>query len=251
MEISASLLPNSTLVPARGWAIVIDTLRFTTTACQALHVGASSISVGSEIEEVRTMAAQASGASLLCGERHCTPIQGFDLGNSPWEYTADKIDGKQLFFTTTNGTRAIAACQNAAKVILAAFVNRSAVSDYIQRTRPRAVHFVCAGTDGQIALEDTLAAGAIMERLDACPDIDLKGDEARIALASWQAIAHSSSDNVEDAIRVAFDHAAGGINLVEAGFQRDLDFAAQLDRIGLVPRAEGSGSEFRRVSEAG
>src|SRR5207302_5744007 len=109
-----------------------------------------------EVAEARDRADQMpAGKVLLGGERGGRPIPGFDCGNSPGEYTAAVCKGATLVLTTTNGTRALLRAAEAERVLVAAFVNFSAVCEQL-RADARPVHMVCAGCDGQVSLEDTL-----------------------------------------------------------------------------------------------
>ena len=99
-----------------------------------------------------------AGRVLLGGERGGKPLPGFDLGNSPREYTGKVCKGNTLVLTTTNGTRALLRAAEAERVLVAAFVNYSAVCEQL-RQDARPVHIVCAGTEGEVSLEDTLLAG--------------------------------------------------------------------------------------------
>ena len=100
---------------------------------------------------------------ILGGERGGLPIPGFDLGNSPAEYTRERVAGKTVVFTTTNGTRAMQRCKQASRVLLGAFVNFSAVCRELGGVEQ--VVLVCAGTDGHVTREDTLFAGAVVDDL--------------------------------------------------------------------------------------
>ena len=109
-SIFVHLLP--TMIPPGslrgGVAVVVDVLRATTVMVQALAVGCDAIIPCGEIEEaVKVAAGFPPGDALLAGERHGLPIPGFDLGNSPLEFTPEVCQGKTLVMTTTNGTRAI------------------------------------------------------------------------------------------------------------------------------------------------
>lgn len=241
MNIQVALLPNLISAPSE-LAIVIDTLRFTTTACQAFKAGAEELQVASEIDQIRSMrdaCSKAKNATALCGERHGHKIDGFDLGNSPYEYTSESVSGKSLFFTTTNGTRAISAAQESGttSVWLAALVNRHTVAQRLQSESPVSAQLICAGTDGQIALEDVLAAGAILAALQVSRAI-ITGDGAAIALAAWE--------SYQARISNAFHTAAGGQNLIEAGYEKDLKFAAQVDYLNLVPANSSAATDCFR-----
>src|SRR5262249_4493644 len=157
------LLP--VLVPAGclagSLAVVIDVLRATTTIVHALSAGCKSVRPCAESEEARALAGGLkAGSVLLGGERGGEPIPGFDLGNSPRAYTPRRCRGTTLVFTTSNGTRALIRAAEAARVLVAAFVNYSAVCEQL-RQEARPLHIVCAGTEGSVSLEDTLLAGAL------------------------------------------------------------------------------------------
>lgn len=264
LSVSVALLPK--LLPAK-WsdahavAVVIDTLRFTSTACVALAAGAKGVTVVSDIEQARRAAAGCSaGAALLCGERACVRIPGFDLGNSPAEYIAGAVEHRELIFSTTNGTVAVEASQAASEVVLGSLLNRSALCQWLadlpQRLAggggPVEVWCVCAGTDGHVAWEDVLTAGAIIDRLVSIrPDCQLGNDSSALALAAWKSVAHAQGGNqagecaAEEAepelsarLVEAMRTALGGRNLVEAGFEDDLRLVASVDSLTIVPRQE-------------
>lgn len=143
-------------------AIVIDALRMTSVAATAMEHGCVALLACAEVEEAKEAAA-ASGA-LLGGERNALLIPGFDFSNSPLEYTAERIAGRRLVMSTSNGTRAIVAASGAKRVLLGAFVNAEAVARAVQGEERVAI--ICAGTLGAFTLEDALAAGAILARLE-------------------------------------------------------------------------------------
>jgi 2-phosphosulfolactate phosphatase len=107
---------------AGGVAVVIDVLRATTVIVHALAAGCRAVVPSGEIEEARCRAAGITGKVLLAGERRGVPIPGFDLGNSPGEYTAKVCKGATVVLTTTNGTRALLRAAEADRVLVAAFV---------------------------------------------------------------------------------------------------------------------------------
>ena len=241
-QIHVALLPEQ--LPT-GWelpsavATVIDTLRFTTTACQALAVGARGVTVAAEVQAAHRIAAAHTSTPLLCGERLCRPIAGFDLGNSPFEYTAERVRGKQLIFTTTNGTRAVAAAREATSILLGALVNCAAVAKAMHAVpAPSVGWIICAGTDGQIAEEDVVTAGAILSCLlqfDAT--LQLGNEGARLALEAWNDISQlPQATRQADLVRL-FGQASGGKNLIDSGYSQDLEFAAQVDALSLVPQS--------------
>lgn len=237
MDIRVALLPN--LLPEdlqNSTVLVIDTLRFTTTACVALASGASSVRVTAEIQEAVALREQ-DPALLLCGERECRPIQGFDLGNSPAEYAPDQVSNRHLVFTTTNGTRAVAAAIKAHEIWLAALVNRKSVCDALTASQQNAttgqrVWIVCAGTDQAIAAEDVLAAGAILDQLGVAP----RDDGGLLALGHWKRVqAAAKVRGLPLAIEESFQVSLGGVNLLESGYADDLVTAARIDSLAVCP----------------
>jgi 2-phosphosulfolactate phosphatase len=109
---------------AAGDAVMIDVLRASTTITQALVSGATAVIPRAEVEEARKTAGELpAGTAVLGGERGGLPIQGFDVGNSPSEYTPAAVRGKSVVFTTTNGTLALVQCRAAARVLVGSFVN--------------------------------------------------------------------------------------------------------------------------------
>ena len=153
--------------------VVFDVLRATSTFVTALHNGAKAIVPVFEIAEALTFR-QKQPDVLFGGERDGVRIRAaqtggidFDLGNSPREYTPEKVRGKTIVSTTTNGTRALRACTGAKTVLAASFLNLTATVNFIKKLRPANVLVVCAGTRENTALEDVLAAGALCEILDA------------------------------------------------------------------------------------
>ncbi len=227
-DVQVHLLPQ--LVPAGALAgavaVVIDVLRATTTIVHALAAGCRAVVPCAEIEEAQAAAGEMRvGRVLLGGERGGSPLPGFDLGNSPHEYTAGICRGNTLVLTTTNGTRALLRAAAADRVLVAAFVNYSAVCEQL-RQDARPVHIVCAGTAGAVSLEDTLLAGAFVDCLCQVGEVRLN-DAARLA---WDGF-----ENHRELLLGALQLGAGGANLQRLGYDEDIRAAAQVDRFALVP----------------
>ncbi len=207
-------------------AVVIDVLRATTTIVHALAAGCVAVRPCLEVDEVRTLAAtHPRRRALLAGERDGKPIQDFDLGNSPREFTVKKCKGKTLLFTTTNGTQAIARALEADRILIAGFVNFSAVCEQLcHGARP--VHIVCAGYLGTPAIEDTLLAGAFVEFF--CDEMDVRlNDSARLA---WDCF-----ENHGRILLGALQVSRSGEHLTELGYAADIPLAAAVDKFALVP----------------
>jgi 2-phosphosulfolactate phosphatase len=211
---------------AGGLAVVIDVLRATTTIVHALAAGAACVRPCAEVEEARELAGgMRAGRVLLGGERGGQPLPGFDLGNSPREYTGKVCKGKTVVLTTTNGTRALLRAAEAERVLVAAFVNYSAVCEQL-RQDARPVHIVCAGTEGEVSLEDTLLAGALVDSLCQACEVRLN-DAARLA---WDGF-----ENHGRCLLGALEVAKGGANLRGLGYDDDIKAAARVDHFALVP----------------
>ncbi len=154
--------------------VVFDVLRATSTFVTALHHGAKAIIPVSEIAEALEIKksearSQKPEIILLGGERNGVRISAggidFNLGNSPREYTPEKVRGKTIVSTTTNGTRALRACVNAQTVLAASFLNLTATAEFLRQNNFESILLVCAGTGENTALEDVLGAGALCELL--------------------------------------------------------------------------------------
>jgi len=214
-----------------GLAVVIDVLRATSTIIHALAHGARAIVPCAEIDEARRLAEQQlPGTALLAGERGGLPIPGFNLGNSPEEFTAQAVKGKKIVMTTTNGTRALIAAKTARRVLVAALTNLSQV---VVETRQQSgpVHLVCAGTDGRITLEDALCAGGIARWLQHFGDeLDASDDATQLAINLYETYG-PDYDRTFNLLRAS----RGGRNLTECGLEGDISDCAQQDRFDIVP----------------
>ena len=222
------LLPELITNPAvirNSCCVVIDVLRATTTMVHALGNGASSITPALTVDEARQHARVQGG--LLGGERDCVRLEGFDLGNSPIEYSAEKVAGKSITMTTTNGTKAMMACLEADRILIAAFANLDAVASAI--ADQRRVNIICAGTNGQITLEDTLMAGALASGrgYSDC------NDQTLLAIDSWKDC--QTSPNKQSGIVEKLMQSEGGKNLQQVGMVSDIKLCAKLNTYSVLP----------------
>jgi 2-phosphosulfolactate phosphatase len=207
-------------------AVVIDVLRATTTIIHALAAGCVAVWPIAEVDEARRLAdSLRAGRVLLGGERDGVPPPGFDLGNSPVEYTCARCKGTTLVLTTTNGTRALLRAASASRTLIAGFVNYSAVCEQLAADE-RPIDIVCAGYHGEAALDDALLAGALVEYLCEGQTLALN-DAARLA---WDCFEHHG--RVLDG---ALEISAGGAHLRSLGYDEDIRAAARVDQFALVP----------------
>ena len=212
MKIDAILSPAELPALAKrdlrdATCVVFDVLRATSTFVTALHHGAKAIVPVSEIAEALALR-QKQPDILLGGERDGVRIRAaqtggidFDLGNSPREYTPEKVRGKTIVSTTTNGTRALRACAGAPTVLAASFLNLTATAQFIRQLQPAQIVLVCAGTRENIATEDVLAAGALAEMLIWWGETPASRVDQTLRLARTRAPpeAYELSDSVETA----------------------------------------------------
>lgn len=238
-SVHVHLLPD--LIPAGalkgGVAVVIDILRASTVIVHALGNGARGVipvpSVETALETARQREQQGEARVLLGGERHCQLIPGFDLGNSPLDYTENRVADAMLVFTTTNGTRALSLCDSADQVIIGAFVNQQAVVDFL-RSQSRPVHLVCAGTDGEITGEDVLFAGRVASALlkDAAEHSIGKEVDISTELAmNWANQHRSAGESTLDLLL----RSRGARSLRQLGYLADIERCATADLFDIVP----------------
>ena len=220
---------------ARRTVVVIDVLRATTSLAAALAAGAREAWCFRSVPQVyRARKRLGKRAFLLCGERRGVRIRGFDLGNSPRDFTSAQCEGRTLLMTTTNGTRALCLARRASEIVTASFVNIRAVVKRIHKDKGD-LALLCAGTNGQVSMDDAACAGALIEAL---------GDQER-----------SLSRQAEEAVRIwrgakrsltEFLLASeGGVPLVQAGLGRDVHDCARRNRYDVVPRVAGWSEDGR------
>ncbi|MCJ7628116.1 MAG: 2-phosphosulfolactate phosphatase [Longimicrobiales bacterium] len=207
-------------------AVVIDVIRATSTLVEALANGARAIFPTISTEEAVKLASSLGREdTLLCGERKGLKVEGFDLGNSPAEFTADVVQGKQLVMTTTNGTRAFFAAEGADRVLAASFMNLSAVAKALDGVADLVI--VCSGRENRFSLDDALCAGMLVQTLE-------KGLEEGLELNdAGRVVRDLASKYTVDADFLR--STAAGKALVKVGLEGDLDLCASLDRYSLVP----------------
>jgi 2-phosphosulfolactate phosphatase len=177
---------------------------------------------------------------LLGGERHGKLIEGFDLGNSPLEYTPEKVRGRTIAFTTTNGTRALLHAKAALHVLIGCLNNQDAVAAaayQLASSECSDVHLLCAGTGGVMCLDDILAAGAIAESIRQLGPTTL-ADSAMLAIRAFH-------DAAASGLEAAMNDALGGRNLVEIGMVADVVECSRVNIRPFVPVFDTGAGEIR------
>jgi 2-phosphosulfolactate phosphatase len=208
--------------------VVIDVLRASSTILEALVNGAHAV-IPVESVEIAVARAQEIGRDqcILCGERDTQQIAGFHLGNSPLEFTAERVAGKTLVMTTTNGTRAIALGGTGARCVVGSLLNAGAVTSMVRGDDH--VLLLCAGREGRFALEDALCAGVIARRILAGrrrTDHQLN-DAAMTAML----LARRFEKKLPEAIR----RTSAGKRLFELGRGGDVEYCVRADHHDRVP----------------
>ncbi|HEY9741843.1 MAG TPA: 2-phosphosulfolactate phosphatase family protein [Coleofasciculaceae cyanobacterium] len=213
-------------------AIAIDVLRATTTISTALNAGAEAVQAFSDMEKLMQVSEQwPADKRLRAGERGGAMVAGCDLGNSPLDCTPERVQGRRLFISTTNGTRALQCVQNAPVVLAGALVNRQAVVQYVVAQQPETVWLVGSGWEGSFSLEDTACAGAIaysiLGQLNTPLDELAGNDEVIGAIALYS--------QWKDQLLEMFHHASHGKRLLRLDCQADLKYCAQTDILDVLP----------------
>ncbi len=211
---------------AERTAVVIDVLRATSTMVEALVNGARGVYPASSTEDaIRLASSLGPEDTLLCGESKGLMIEGFELGNSPREFVAERVADKRLVMSTTNGTRTFLMAEDADRVLACCFLNLGAVVDAVAAVERLVV--VCAGREGRFSVDDAVCAGALLNSLREGHDGEIELNDAGYAALELSHRFHVGADFL------AMTDA--GKSLIEIGFRDDLRFCAQVDRYAVVP----------------
>lgn len=205
-------------------AVIIDVLRATSSMCYALKEGALSITAVAEPEICLTYREK---GYLCAAERNGLQLEGFDMGNSPEGFRREKVLGRKIAMTTTNGTHALLECRDAAERVIGSFLNLSALSDYLLKAGNDIV-LVCAGWKNKVNIEDTLFAGALAARL--YPGFTTECDATIMAMDLWSGHCQNPAGLVEKSSHARRFHRLG---------IDDLPFCLQQDTAPVVPVLRG------------
>jgi 2-phosphosulfolactate phosphatase len=210
---------------------VIDILRATTTMCAALSHGARAIIPVATTEEALRLAQTIGSADvLLAGEKNCVRIPGFHLGNSPLEMTESAVRGKTLIVSTSNGTRALLACQGAGSVFPAAAVNLTAAAEKAREAleADQQILILCAGRGNSFSLDDAYCAGRLATAVFGDSKPRRAFNDAGLACLD---LVRRYGDHWERPLA----HSRAGRELIKLGFRDDLRDAARLDAYPVLP----------------
>lgn len=203
-------------------AVVIDVLRATTSIATACANGCRCVMPVSSVEEARAIKFQNPDV-LLAGEREGLLISGFNLGNSPYEYSKEQVAGKTIVMTTTNGTVALNKVATAPKIYTMSFANAAAIIRALQQAKKDTI-IVCAGSEGKFSLEDTLCAGLAVERLQHIAELS---DTAMAVQAMYRDFSGNLLKRVLQSSHAAY--------LCHIGFKNDVDLCLQQDTLDVAP----------------
>jgi len=219
--------PNPNLLFDRA-VVVIDVLRATSVIIHAMSQGALEIIPVPTVEDAFQMAkAFPRGFILLGGESESKNIPGFDLGNSPREYVAERVKGKKLILTTTNGMKAFHLVSSGKEILVGSFFNIGAVTQRCVEL-DRDLLIFPSGDEGSFSLEDTVCGGMLIEL------ITRKGEKP-ISLTDASEFAKILYKRFEDNLVEAFHLSRHGKELISRGYEEDLAYCARIDAIPLVP----------------
>jgi 2-phosphosulfolactate phosphatase len=200
---------------------VIDVIRATSTIVTALAHGARGVLPVASVDDAFAAKARDSKA-LLAGERGGLALPGFDLGNSPEDFTSERVQGRRIILTTTNGTQALAACHGARAVVTASLLDLDAVAARLREIGPPWI-IVCAGCDGEFGVDDALVAGALAEALD----------QEHPLVWLYRSVRRDLKETLLGS--------AAGRELLKVGLEKDAPFCAQLNLFSIVPMLGADG----------
>ncbi|HBU13251.1 MAG TPA: hypothetical protein DEB31_11215 [Clostridiales bacterium] len=218
-DVSGRLLVDKT-------AVMIDALRASATIITAIANRCDRIVPTSEVSEAAAIHKIAEGSLLLCGEIDAQKVGGFDLGNSPLEYTQEVVEEKILIYATTNGSVAVKALVQAEDVFIASFINAAAAAEKAYETG-RDIVLVCAGTNGHFSTDDVMALGCVADRLLKLDETLETDDLCKVALRMYREAAQD--------INAALAGCAQFEYLKQLKLYDDLEYCAREDMFDVVP----------------
>ncbi len=202
--------------------VVVDILRATSCMTTGLANGVKSITPFENLERCEQMK---SRGYLIAGERNGQKVDGFDLGNSPFDYMKDHVKGERVAVTTTNGTVAIEKSRKAIEVVIGSFLNISTVANHL-KNQQQSVLILCAGWKGKVNLEDSLFAGALVDLI--LGDFDYETDAPLLARASYL--------NMKDDLLRQIQQSSHARRLNKLDIVMDIAFCLKRDEYDILPR---------------
>ncbi len=207
--------------------VVIDVFRATTSICYGIENGAEAIIPVSQVEECSAYLEKGFDY-LLAAERNGEVVNGFDFGNSPFSYTKEKVAGKTIVLTTTNGTHALHLSRQAKKIVIGAFINLTAICNWLKQ-QDENILLVCSGWKNNFNLEDTLFAGAVVDQLKGH---GFRVDDPAIAANDLYRLAKDDLDTY-------LKKTSHSERLKALGIEKDIEFCLKVDLTTAIPVLEG------------
>lgn len=186
--------------------------------------GLAELYVVADESEARELAKEKK--ALLLGERGGLPLEGFDGGNSPIEYLRKDLKGKRAVLCTSNGSKAVEAASEAKHLLLGSTVNATAVAQEALQRAEKSISILCAGTLGEISLDDALGAAVIAREIQRLQKVELVGDESYLMLHALRGLDATLAEQ--------FRRAKHGQLVIDLGFEKDLTFAADRNTLNHV-----------------
>lgn len=208
--------------------VVIDILRATSSMCVAFTTGVQKILPVSTPEEALIFK---DFDFVIAAERNAEKVEGFDMGNSPFEFHNPLLAGKNIAFTTTNGTKAIKLSKEAlaSKIVIGSFLNLTVLCNWLNQQHEDII-LLCSGWKDKFNMEDTLFAGAVIHKLGS--SLQIKDDAAKMALDYYQLHQH----NLEEIVRKSSHAQRFKLLNVQTD---DVSFCLQMDICAVIPIMQG------------
>lgn len=203
--------------------VIVDVFRATSIICTMFMNGASKVIPVESLEKAKEYKEK---GFLVAAERNGKKIDFAEFGNSPFEFTPEGIKNKTIVYSTTNGTQTINKCKENEIVLIASFLNLSSIADYLIRLM-KDVIILCSGWEGDFCLEDSVFAGALIEKLSVSCVFSLNNDAAISSLDHW----NLAKPNLEDYLRKSFQYN----RLVRLGMIDIIKYCLAIDTSELLP----------------
>ncbi|MGV3684581.1 MAG: 2-phosphosulfolactate phosphatase [Daejeonella sp.] len=205
--------------------VVIDIFRATSSICYGIDNGAEAIIPVATVEACESYR---ESQFLLAAERNGEVVAGFDFGNSPFSYTTEKVNGKTVVLTTTNGTHAINLSRGASRIVIGSFLNLTALCNWL-KDQPNDVLLLCSGWKDKVNLEDTLFAGGVVNHLK---DEGYHLDDSGIASEDLYVMAAND-------LNTYLKKTSHSERLKKLGIEEDIAFCLNVDVTTAIPVLDG------------
>lgn len=203
--------------------VIVDILRATTIITTLFHNGLNRLIPVKSLDEAKEYK---MNGYLVAAERNGKKVDFADFGNSPFEFTSEKIKDKTLVYSSTNGTNTINIAKNAEQVIIASFLNLSSISQYLEK-QDRDILILCSGWMGDFCTEDFLFAGALSKLLMNTNKFSFNSDSVQVSIDLW----NMAGKNLSDYIKTMHQYK----RLVNFGFREIVEYCFKIDTAKVIP----------------